>query len=215
MDKSKFHNCFKQLELKEQKEFQQYIFANHAQKTTATAVFSHYFTELSQDSSVISSKEQAFTLIFGRQHTYSYRKITDALSDLYLLLEEFLLWKEIKNPEMSERDLLLLEVFRKRNMNQLLPMKIKAYRKKLEVQEAKDMWFYLSKMKLSYFEYSFLNIEVITEKAATEAKATIEYLDNFFIITKLKIGTELISRESVLQEEHTINFLEEILEIFQ
>ena len=80
MLKSKFYRSYAQLTAKEQKQFAQYVAAFHAEKKTVVKLL-RYFQNADEE---IPTKAEIFRQVFGVQVPYSYRKISDALSDLYL-----------------------------------------------------------------------------------------------------------------------------------
>jgi len=214
MYSNKFYLALKQLENREQKEFEDYLFTNHAKKEIAIKVYL-FFKE--KEVEEIKNREVLFKSIFNKKSNNNYRKLTDAFSDLYLLLEEFLIWKALLRKEIPEADFILLEVFKRRNFQKLYQQKLNQIEKKRKSQNpevAKGMWSFFDNMKLEHYQY-FFSDDAKLSKNDNRIRAAMDQLDLFFVATKLRYSCELASRENILQEQHDIQLLDEVVEFCQ
>mgnify|MGYP001796976257 CR=1 FL=1 len=205
MLKSKFYRSYAQLTAKEQKQFAQYVVALHAEKKTVVQLL-RYFQNADAD---IPPRAEIFRQVFGVQVPYNYRKISDALSDLYLLVEEFLIWKKLYQNKLIERDFILLEIFRERGMHQLFGQKLDRLAQRLERQEPRDMWSFLDRLRVHH-QRNFHRHTTKADKQTNEVVDAMQALDHFFIASKLVYACELKSRAKIIQEKYPIPFLPQI-----
>ena len=197
---------------KELRAFGQYLKDRHAQKKIALNTFNYLKTFHPKYSSDQLIKEYAFKKIFGKTEVYNSRKLVDALSDLHLIVKEFMLMEELKTPSF-EKDLLLLAVLKKRKLETKYLEKIEQSRKELEKNKKKDLWDHLKMMLLNHFSYFLPNNKIgLGQKEVHQA---MQQLDLFYFGAKLLYSSELYSRKSILKEKVEIVLLEPFIEYYE
>lgn len=90
MKKSKLITALRALSPKEIQEFDAYLQVFYTDQYIALQVWSYLRASYPFPDETSLDKKKAFFEIFPEEKDFSYRKITDALSDLYLWLEEYL-----------------------------------------------------------------------------------------------------------------------------
>ncbi len=209
---NKFLTLLKTLTSIELSQFEQYLTTRHAKKKIAISVFKYIKKFHSRYDHEDLDKKIAFKKIF-KGRPFNYRKIMDAVSDLYLILEDFLVLLELK-AEPFERNYLLMQNLKKRNANKFFTRKLEELNGYLNDQEKIDFWLFLNRLKLNHSNYYKTNTEKLTVDKPS-IKTAMENLDLFFISAKFKYACELMSRKNLLQEELTINLLEDSIDVYQ
>jgi len=153
--------------------------------------------------------QTVFAAVFPEEATFKYRKLMDALSDLYLWLEEYLAWQFIKqNKEESDR--CLAQVFKAKGVKTFFKRKVLQWKERITLKKAKDIWDYNQLIEVNYLLYYHLTADNLNTRIEY-VQDLMSNLDQFFLAAKLKFGCELINRSNLYQEEHTIYLLEESL----
>ena len=214
MVRNKFYLVFKDLDRKTQKHFQKYLLANHSGKQTAIKIYSFLLLKQKNEALEFKSTEELFRLIFGSNEPYNYRKLADSLSDLYLIFEDFLIWDELTNGVLPDKDFILLEIFKKKHFEDLYQKKINQIEKRQASNKTVDIWNFFSRMKLNHYQY-FYSDDAKFSKKENKISEAMDCLDLFFTAAKLRYSCELRSRENILQENHEIEFLDQVISLCQ
>lgn len=207
MEKSKLLTVLPMLEADEMEGFTRYLQVFYERQHVALRVWTYLQSLCPFKEPMELNKEAVFLAIFPEEPVFKYRKLMDALSDLYLWLEEFLLWQLLqKKPAYRQES--MLDIYRERKLEDIFFKKLAALRRELAGQEQTDIWKLLSAFMLSYQQYYFLH----TDKTALPlhyGQELMDSLDAFYFTAKLKFGGELKNRENIFKEKYHIDFLEE------
>lgn len=204
MEKSKLLIVLQVLTLEEIENFTRYLHVFYERQHVALRIWAYLQSRYPFEIEAELDKKVVFATIFPEEQTFKYRKITDALSDLYLWLEEFLLWKLMKeNPIYRQED--LLNIYRERKLRDVFFKKLAELRRELVKQEQTDIWKLLSTFILSYQQYYFQHTDK-TELPPHYGAELMNSLDAFYFTAKLKFGGELKNRENIFKEKYPIHF---------
>jgi len=214
MKKSKFFTLFLSLNKKEIKEFDNFLQGLYTNQINTRLLFD--YVKKNQNSESALEKDKAIQKIFkGKKKSTQQRKnIDNILSNLYKYLLEFLQWKKKKELGFFS-ELQLLSIFKERQLDDLYFQKIEQLKKQITKKNKKAIWDYLHLMILNHFKFYHTNsnkIQINTNQ--NTLNEAMEELDTFFFLTKLKLSSEMLNRENILQESYSIHFLEEALNYF-
>lgn len=155
------------------------------------------------------SRERIFEKAFPKTSfsAVRYNKLT---YELTLLVEDYLLHLEIHRDDFRRRRM-LNTIYGKRNQYEFFKKETKALLVDLEAIPFRDFEYYKAQSELNY-EYYF---HVLTPKHTLKDTAISELttsIDRKLVLEKLRIASELKSRERTLATKYDIRFLEEILD---
>lgn len=139
----------------------------------------------------------AYRKIFGQpMTTKSHRSnLFNTLGEIKQSLEDFLLWKEVKKDSYN-RDKMLLDIYRKRNVERFYNIYFDKAWNRLETDENQDMWNEYNRMELSYLKYFYKNEEPLKSRIKIFNKM-IQSLQAFWINASLRFGSEKTSIEQI------------------
>jgi len=113
MKKSQFFLRFTFLTKKQQGEFGRYLVSLHPQKQTAIAIYQFYVAHGAVAKQLLLPRQDLAQLIFPKQKAQQV-KLNNGLSDLNIVIEEYLHWMtKVKGVRNQQQDLALVEAFSK------------------------------------------------------------------------------------------------------
>lgn len=153
-------------------------------------------------------KEKVFARLFPDK-PFDYSKFTNLMSDFSQLLEEYLMLLEYKQDPFQQQKM-LAKAFGRRSAYDLFEKKTMKLLAELEDQLFRD---------IAYFEKSKNLIESYFFHPQTKKyQGTVDYpeeimhrLDQYFILSKLQLSAELLSRQKYLSKKYEIKWLKESL----
>jgi len=210
MKKAKFLQLFNTLNASEIKAFEKHLKKNFA---TGSQVFQVYkYIKKNKVDEVKLEKEYALKRIF-KQEKVTKSSLTNLLSDLYLALEEFLLWQKFKENKNKELDKMKMEIWRERQLTDWFYRDLEKIKKTID-DTLPNIWTELVMIQL--YEQAFYNADLNQEAARHQyLLSAMKHLDEFYFTLKLKYSTDLLNRNELRQENNEIILLEEILNILQ
>ncbi len=137
--------------------------------------------------------------IFSKE-TFNAKRIRDLLSDLSILIEQFLILQKIQGDKIRTSQL-KMEVFEERSLYNLFEKEGRELNNKLENRKTKDATFHLDLMRLNEQQYLHPETEPL-HVGQTNITNIMKNLDSFYILSKMRYACELISRSKTLQEDH-------------
>lgn len=199
-------------------EFEKFVNSPYFNPKKEVTSLLHYFkkywnaSENRQQSKL--TKQAAFKIVFPKEQTFIPWKINECVSDLSLLLEEFITIQELKKRK-AQKAILLTEGLKKRGIDKYFFRKVAAIDndfKKLEQEnKARDADFFRRQMLLQESLYYHPNYD-ISAPINDELLITIDKkLDNYYIIKKLKFACEVYTRHRIYGQIYTPDLLEEVL----
>lgn len=159
------------------------------------------------------TKELVYKKIMPAGKAYNNKRMRDMMSILSLNLEHFLLKKELEENEI-EKEFLMLNILKKRNLDKLYFQKIKQLQKKWEKNRPNGIEQYYNEYRLLHHLYYHPNVSVYSEMEIALGDL-IGKLDQYYFASKLyeTIGHIRTQRMISYSKDKTSNVLiEEILE---
>jgi len=120
--------------------------------------------------------------------------------------------KSFLKPNTTNRQKTLAYVYQERGLNQLFNKTTNDLLQQLDAEEKQSAKLYGKQLELLSMKYYHPSHNKYNLEDNTLIK-TMGYLDNYFILSKLRLSVALKSREQVLNEKHDIKLLEAILNI--
>lgn len=154
------------------------------------------------------AKEKAFQKIFPEIAAYEDSKMRQVMFKLTRLLEDFLISEEVKQ-EKSNRQKHLIKALGKRNLYKDFKKEIQENLNELEQRPYKDLEDYQELLFLNHESYFHPKTHRFDTNIQSIEKL-MDTLDNYIIMSKLRYGSEMITREKILAEKHKIWLLKEI-----
>ena len=210
MHASRLIKMFQILSKKEFRQFKKYVhspfFNTNGQLIELFEYIDKYYPTL--DSRMLS-KEHVFRHLFPNDRIFQAKKVSNLMSELSLLVEDFLVQLEFIDNKI-ERKKLRAEALGKRNLTGSLQKTFQQLDKELDIVPIQDLAYYLSLFQKNhklYFDYA---TQKLTPNKEGLLKA-MRNLDSFYFLGKLQMGIEMKSRERIYDERHKIHFLDEII----
>ena len=180
------------------KGFHTYLRKHHASQEVAFNIWK-YLKGLSPDfDSEKMEREYAYRKIF-KGEPYNGTKLFNHLSDLYKLLSAFLLQEYLEDSPFT-KDMIMMQVYKSHDLNESFFALHKKMEIELEMQEKKDLWNPLAMMYLSHEHYYYPETERVDTKKV-KIQNTVDSLNNFYSLAKLKFICELYNRKEALEEQ--------------
>lgn len=198
---SKFITLLKTLDKRELKLFSQYLNRLHPGKKVQHQVFGFIKQFAPKYESPQLNHNEALQLVF-KESARSSKKLTDCLSDLNLLLIEYLLWEESKKNSFENR-IATIRILKKRKLDEATVKLIKKTQRQLQSEIVKDEWYYLKQLQLNH-ELFFIKKPVVFSEETENLNQYIEHLELFFTVAKLKLIAEVNNRKSILGHDDKV-----------
>jgi len=160
------------------------------------------------------AKEYVFKKIMPKGKVYNNKRMRDVMSILSITIENFLLAKELEESEM-ERELLMLNVLRKRKQDKLFFQKVHQIQKKWEKDAPPGIERYLYEYLIQKAHYSHPNYVSVSEKKMS-LHNLMEKIDNYYLASKLYCTVNLLQTQNHLKPKdgnQPILFIEDINKI--
>ena len=222
MKESKLTELIRGLTLAEFKKFGDYVnspFANKSQKIVQlySLVYNNFDIF---DSNVISRKKIAEYAFPGER--INDQKIRTLISNFTKILEEYLTYTELKKDNLYS-EITLLQALDSRNINKAFEMASKEIEVTIEHEFNRNIDYYFNAItyKGIILNHESINLDLNMDKKLGEIA---DYADAWFIVTKLKILNNILSRKfealSVIKSklwavDEIINYIESDLGYIQ
>ena len=166
---------------------------------------------------------QALTMLIFRSKAYSGRffgpaqfdaqKLRYALTDLTVLLENFLGYLAYERQE-TRRKHLLLQNLERRQLDKYFKQHLQRAHDVQQQTEIKDSAWFQNQLLLEEEAYHFSSTRD-NRGIDTHLQELSDSIDLHFLSLKLKTSCEIINRKNVLNVEHDTSFLEHVLEFLE
>ncbi len=135
------------------------------------------------------------------------KRLLNEASRLYKWLEDYLLLEKLKAEGKSERERLLTEIFRERNLSHLLKLKTDQLLSGQEAAMPLQKWSFLDRLYFLDHKYYYSDQgDDLHQKGETVLHELMQQLDAFYLICKLQYGCEMLNRQNVLREQYDIPY---------
>ncbi len=160
------------------------------------------------------TKQAAFKSVFPKETGFTAWKINECVSDLSLLLEEFITIQELKKNK-AKKDILLTEGLKSRGIDKYFFRKVatldKEFKHQLEESSVHDADFYRQQMLIQESLYYHPNYEVRNPINNRQFVSIDKNLDNYYVIKKLQFACEVLTRHKAYGLVYSPDILEEII----
>lgn len=161
------------------------------------------------------TKQGAFKSIFPKETAFIPWKINECVSDLSLLLEEFITIQELKKKK-AEKAILLTEGLKTRGIDKYFFRKVKGldeeFNQQIEDRKAQDAHFFRQQMLLQESLYYHPNYDFNTPSNNDLLISMDKKLDNYYIIKKLHFACEVLTRYRIFGQVYSPDLLEEVIQ---
>lgn len=153
--------------------------------------------------------EKAHIFLF-KSAPFNKTRIQNEISEIKKELRKYLVYK-FQDDFAYEQDYILLQIYKKYNLDQQFARQLKSMNRDLDGAIQKDMWFWHKKMELAHEQYFHVNTERIKKRSSIYD--ALNYLDQFHVASKLRYSSEIYNGYQIIgEEEPNISFLSEIEE---
>ncbi|MEO1518780.1 MAG: hypothetical protein AAFV95_27445 [Bacteroidota bacterium] len=159
-----------------------------------------------------SSVQKLSSIVFEKSSPKK-RQLQRILQKMEKRLENFLIGKELENAPLLKEQL-LAKAFKRKDLNQRFfeeveTLKYKAAYKKKELGTLFEPEFCSIMFSVCELEYMHLATNAFSVDNQLPAQI-MEYLDQYYLINKLRYCCEMMSRSRILNEQHSIFLLTEL-----
>lgn len=153
------------------------------------------------------SKKRIFEKVYPNE-IYDDSKMRTLMKRCTQLLEEFLIWLEIKEGK-RQQEKWRMKVYAKRDLFDWYERDRKNYIKALENEPYRDLEFYQDFVEIDE-EYFYHPARQKLDPKDTTLETLMANIDKRFILTKMRFGIEMRNLERILQKEYDFRFWEAI-----
>ena len=155
------------------------------------------------------AKEKLFKRIFSTQAQYDGQKLRALMREFTQLIEDYLLFKELQTSNYERRKR-LVKIYGKQNYYPLFERGIRALKQELESASWRDEEYYREISDLN-FEFYFHQLTLKYTLQDNVLSELLESIEKQAVLAKLRIGSELKSREQTLNKSYNFQFLQAVL----
>lgn len=157
------------------------------------------------------SDEKIFAAVYGS--AFDDYKLRRLLSSFYSIVLKYLTFLELnQRPKLAQR--LKLKMLERRNIYSQFEKETQERIKALKEMPYRDVEYYSEMLELNY-DYYF---HPLTQKHTLSDEMLnnlSDYIDRYFALMKLRIGSELKNREKLFSESYEIGLMKELDQILQ
>lgn len=159
----------------------------------------------------LMEKKQLFFAAFPDKINFEQRTINDKISDLSLLIEKYLVWKEIQQQPV-DAGVILAKALKRKNQDALFFSQLDKTKRLLEKNPYRDLWYYQQHFAIAYQEYFHPTSDKFKRvEPRLKLEETSQYLDTFFVLSKLRLIGESKTRSIILKEKDVFLFQKEVI----
>ncbi|MEL7120901.1 MAG: hypothetical protein AAFO07_15725 [Bacteroidota bacterium] len=204
MTNSKLINLLQQLNPKEHKQFTSYLSMDFTgSNELLLELYEAIMTVWPDLDGTGLDKQRIGNKIFGKgKHTD--KRLNNCMSNLYLLLEDFLCWKKINQNEGLKRQL-ITQVFLERELSSFAEKSLKRLDKSIINSTDRSFEFYAHQYESEELQDEFLvsrGLRGYNERLQAKNNA----LDLYYWINKFRIACDMASRNRVVQAQYQCHF---------
>ena len=197
MKNSKFVQLLRTLKQKEVRDFEKYLHNIYGKHKVALHLFKHINKYYNKNENVMLEKAYIAEKVL---RVSNVKRVSNESSKLFDWLEEYLVFKKIKSDAFKyERERIMLQILKERNLDNLFFRKIEEIKKIIELAPV-DSKFHFKLMDLNFENY----IHDSTDKSKYDSVKFQEiefHLNSFYKVNQLKLDIESIFRKNILQNQ--------------
>lgn len=157
-------------------------------------------------------KTLAFQAIFPLEEKYDDFKIRQSMTFLLRLIEQFLVFEQVKRKKIDQK-IILAEVYREKNLSKLFQKTIKKAEQLLVAHPLRNVAYYESAFRIQLEHYAAASSE--KRVVPLNLQRMNDLLDIRFVAEKLRRACLTIAHKNVFNSEYKIELLNEIEELIQ
>ena len=211
MEKSKIFLVFDTFSNQEIKEFRKFVNSPFFNQQKEISLLLDFLVECKQHLKVIPTKEKAFQFVFGQQK-FSDVKVRLLMSDMYKLIEKFLICKNTFADDIQNK-IQLASTYRQRNLPKHFEKTIKRSDELLEKGNLRHAEYFNSRYKQLVEEYQFASSQKRNEEFNLQEIS--DTLDITFVTMKLRQTCLLLSHQTVYKKEYDFGLLSLIIQYIE
>ncbi|HKR06627.1 MAG TPA: hypothetical protein VJY62_18480 [Bacteroidia bacterium] len=210
MNETKLIQLLKSLSPWELKSFQQYVvspfFNVNESVTKLLELLIHGHPEFEESEITF---EKIFKKLF-KNKKFNHQKLRYVMTDLTLLLEDFLAYSVFEEKTFYKKKF-LLQKLKEKNHDKYFQQHLTIGYEQQENSSHRDLKFY--KRQLGYDELSYEFTSLKDNRAIdTSLQSLSDNLDIYYLSNKLKYGCEILNRQNIVQVGYKIPFLDFIID---
>ncbi|HMQ48264.1 MAG TPA: hypothetical protein PKA70_12435 [Saprospiraceae bacterium] len=157
------------------------------------------------------SDEKVFATVYSTP--YDDYKLRRLLSAFYNLVMKYLTFLELDHrPKLAQK--LKIKVLERRNIYSQFEKETQERIKVLEEMPFRDVEYYGEMLEL-YYDYYFHPLTQKHTLSDIPLRHLSDYIDRYFALIKLRIGSELKNRENLFSENYDMRLMDELDRVFQ
>jgi hypothetical protein len=213
MQSSKLIQLLKTLSKKELKEFQQFTNSEFFNKNSQLIKFLDFLLQYQQDfDSELLDKEVFFANHYIGE-TYEEQKFRYLLSDLTILLENYIAFVEYKKNDFQQK-YFLLQGLNKRNQDKYFLQDLEEIKKLNSKNTLRDSNYYFNQHNINEISYDFTS-EKRNRSFDTSLQDVIDNLEITYLAKGFKYYCEMINRRNILQVSYNLSFFDQMVKYLQ
>jgi hypothetical protein len=209
MKSSKLWAIFQQLSSKEIRELDKFLQSPYFNQREDVILLYQYLSKAKMNSKMDISKKEVFKFLFPNQ-AFNEKNIRYSMSFLYKNIKQFLAIRTIEEDPLNMQ-IALIQSFRKKGQQKLFEQAFKIAEQDLEKQPFRNQNYYFQNFRLQRERYLFTTTHTRQEALGLEASS--HYLDQYFIINKLKQSAQALSHQTLNTTKFEPEFIPEILNL--
>ncbi|NUQ25546.1 MAG: hypothetical protein HUU34_16490 [Saprospiraceae bacterium] len=153
-------------------------------------------------------KTIAFPRVFGETTSYDELAMNNAISDLLHLAYDFLAWQQYRLRPQLRQDLLLTELL-EREMLEQVDRNVARFQQLQQKTRLRNADYYYADYQ--YYDKQDRYALGQTRRYDESLQKKSDALDTFYVIDKLRMACDMVSRNTVVNAGYECHFLDEIL----
>ncbi len=212
MVNSKLLHYLKQLSRKDLLQFRDFVHSPYFNKHQKTKALLDYLLRVGWEREKKLQKENIFSALF-KGEKYDEQQVSNLMTYLLRLLRRFL-EQEYFEGQLDSRKIALLEGSRDKGLQKLFELTSRQIEKEIvqnDFPDGEDYYYrsqYYELMDLHEVEYGNWTDNLALEKS-------VEYLDKFYIIEKIKRATQIQARKTMTGNPIQLNLMKELMKLIQ
>lgn len=207
MKKTKYLTTLRTLSVIEMAKFSKFLKQRYNRELILLEIHkffkTHYLTQDPPD------KEEVHQKIFGENTVVDSRKLANGLSDLFLILKDYLIHQKLEG-QTFEKEFLWLQVLEERKLEHKAILQKKKILKTVNTAKP-SIWTAFFLFKIHHFHH-FVNNRKNVLKELFHLEEAMHFFDEFISNMKLKMVTESINIESVYKVSQKRGIIEPFVE---
>lgn len=209
MRKTKLIHLLKNMSTRERTRFRELVFSPFFNKNEKVRRLCDYLLDYApafEDAAL--GKKEAFSAVFGKDKNYDELGFNNIISDLLQLAYDLLAWQQYEQQPQLRQDLLL---------SQLLERDLATVHFDQQAQKFRQCIRQEGFQSFDHFYHDYRYYDQLDQYSLSQARRYDEglqrksdNLDQYFIINKLRIACDMLSRNTVVNAGYQCHFLNEI-----